>query len=226
MFKDYGVTINTDLVYDLASSETVQAQNGYYVNYIAYPFWVLATPTNGDSNITKDIENVLLPWPSSITIADSSIEGVETSSLLTSTEYAGSDPDGAYDITLDRDYPEDEASLNTYTLGAEIKLLAGDSSTRSRAIVIPNTEAFNDQFMEYNQNGGLVLQMVENLTQAASLSEIKIKDRSAGALVFTNSYDENILKFVVPALSVVAVIACGVIVIVQRKKISKRVYTS
>jgi len=226
LFKDYGVTVNTDIVYDLASSETVQTQNGYYVNYISYPFWVLATPVSTDSTITKDIENVLLPWPSSITIADSSIDGVEASALLTSTKYSGSDIEGAYDITLDRDYPQDEASLGTYTLGAEVKLLNEDDTTKSRAIVIGNTESFNDQFMGYNQNGGLALQIVENLTQAASLSEIKIKDRSAAALVFTNSYDENILKFVVPALSIVAVVACGVIVIVQRKKISKRVYVA
>ncbi|MHC5024956.1 MAG: DUF7088 domain-containing protein, partial [Planctomycetota bacterium] len=65
VLQPYGVSVQTDMVFDLASNErvTMPVQGGRLM--VAYPFWVRAISTRA-SVINQDLETVLLPWTSSI----------------------------------------------------------------------------------------------------------------------------------------------------------------
>lgn len=121
--QNVGVRLSANLVYDLQSNERISVP-GEVFNYIVdYPLWVRALPAS-EHAITRNLNSVFLPWPSSLdTLA--AVEGREITPLLATSEYAGAQR-GNFQLEPNQDMmvPQD---LGTYTLAVAITgAVAGD----------------------------------------------------------------------------------------------------
>src|SRR5881275_3645379 len=65
LLKPYGVSIRSDMAYDLASNEHVGIPAQFGQVLVSYPFWLRALSTKA-SPVNADLEAVLLPWASRI----------------------------------------------------------------------------------------------------------------------------------------------------------------
>src|SRR3989449_11574441 len=65
LLKPYGVSIASDMVYDLASNVQVGIPAQFGQVLAPYPFWLRALSTKA-SPVNADLEAVLLPWASRI----------------------------------------------------------------------------------------------------------------------------------------------------------------
>src|SRR5437016_3903414 len=82
LLKPYGVSIGSDMVYDLAANARVAIQAQFGQVLLPYPFWVQAASTRA-SPVNAEIDAVLLPWPSSLDTTKAS-KGTVTPLLVTS----------------------------------------------------------------------------------------------------------------------------------------------
>src|SRR5207249_1626807 len=65
LLKPYGVSIGSDMVYDLAANARVAIQAQFGQVLLPDPFWVQAASTKA-SPVNAELDAVLLPWPSSL----------------------------------------------------------------------------------------------------------------------------------------------------------------
>lgn len=65
ILESYGITINADMVYDLASNEQASLATSFGRVFVPYPFWLRAISTK-QNVVNQDIESVFMPWTSQI----------------------------------------------------------------------------------------------------------------------------------------------------------------
>lgn len=221
LFKQYGIVINTDLIYDLASNESVNASSGGFSSFVPYPFWSVAKTTDRGASITREIAQLLAPWSSSLTLEGAQLTDVVHTPLFITTDFAGRQTESELNIKLDAELNQE--NLQSYTLAAlASRKLAGDSI--SQLAVISSTSALSDGFSEYKQNLSFGLRLIEILTQNTGLSEIKAKTRSAAALTVASELHLTLLRFAIPAVSVASIGAIGLLVLMRRRAAQRRVY--
>ena len=213
LFAEFGVTVANNLVYDLASSESVSFDTGLFRTQVAYPYWSLTIPADTGFTVTNNVQQILTPWTSSIAIADDLPENTSVRSILTTTEFAG-EQTGTFNIDIEHE-PQ-QAELQMYDVMAH--LTVNNDNVTGQAFIVGNSAMFSDDFIDYKQNLGFAMRLVEELTQDQSLSEIKIKDRSAPTLVFESEADQNMLRFSVPTAVVMAVLGIGLFSANRRRR--------
>ena len=87
--EEFGIIVEDDLVFDLQSNETLSFNTGVGSVFLPYPFWMRVPVT--DRKVTGNVGSVLLPWASSVGIAESERGRVEVVPLLETTEFAAID---------------------------------------------------------------------------------------------------------------------------------------
>ena len=185
ILKPFGVSINSNIVYDLASNEMVPARGGGGPFQVMqrYPYFVRAQST-GASVVNRDVRDVFMPWPSSIDISKAAA-GTVTPLVVTSegsgvsTGMTMIEPGGAFS----------QDSLAPRTLAVQVApRTAGDSALHGRVIVIGNSDFVNDQFAQQApENLALALNAVDWLSQDDALISIRSADRRPPALAFTSA---------------------------------------
>lgn len=89
LLAKYGITLNQDLVADVRSGMASFSQ-GFFTFSASYPFWPQITGDyfNHDYSAVAGLENVILPWASSLTVDEAKIGAGNFSYLFSSTEQA------------------------------------------------------------------------------------------------------------------------------------------
>ncbi len=192
LLEPYGVSIRSDLVYDLASNERVgmPVQGGRL--FIAYPFWPRALSTRL-SVVNQDVESALFPWVSSIDTA-AAVGGTVTPLFVTS-EAGGAEAGRAF-ISPQRDFPRD--SLGERLLAVQVNPAASDSAPPSlgRAVVIGNADFAVDRNAQMAPEGVMfALNAVDWLAQDDALIGIRAKDRRPPPLVFESDTTQDVVKW-------------------------------
>jgi len=87
LVKHYGVEINNDLVLD-HTCEMAQFTSGYTTFITPYPFWprIGETGFNQESSVTGDLENLVLPWTSSLEISPDKPDEMMTRLAMSSNQ--------------------------------------------------------------------------------------------------------------------------------------------
>jgi len=87
LMSGYGISLNNDLVVD-PSCKTAQFTSGYAAFITPYPFWpsINGKGFNKDSVITRSLENLVLPWTSSIEIQKDRLAGDNANELVMSSD--------------------------------------------------------------------------------------------------------------------------------------------
>jgi ABC-type uncharacterized transport system involved in gliding motility auxiliary subunit len=183
VLRPFGVSVRSDVVYDLAANEVVPAQTsmGPFQVLTRYPFFVRARST-GKSPVNRDVQGLMMPWASSIDTSRAATGSVTP--LVITTTKAGTET-GMAAISPGRDFKTTD--LAEHLLAVQVAGTGADSSTRGRLVLVGNTEFVGDRFVRRSpENLAFVLNAVDWLAQDPALIAIRSVDRKPPALRFTS----------------------------------------
>ncbi|MDP2599785.1 MAG: Gldg family protein [Deltaproteobacteria bacterium] len=164
-FKNYGVTVQEDLVLD--PSNAMATFTGGVVQFVVpYPYWVSIRPENFDKSqpMVSELGNLVLPWPS--TVSGGTV-------LFKTTPLAVSSSISATQGSLDP-----QAASNAMTLGTAGTIPLG-AMVDNKMAVVGNTQFLNNTFLQQFPDNGLLL---ENAVDVFSTGEELISVRSKGVV--------------------------------------------
>ena len=216
---DFGVTVKSDVVYDLAANEVIPTRgSGPFQVLRRYPFFVRAGSTTRAS-VNKDLTNALLPWPSSI---DTATKAGSTITPLFVTSRASGVLTGETTIDPQREYPQTDLAPR---LVAVQVAPAADTAKTGRLIVVGNSEFIADNFAQHaTENLSFALNSIDWLAQDPALIAIRSKDTRPPALAFTNTFTRDGVKYgnMIGVPMVVAI--AGALRLLRRKRKSREPY--
>jgi ABC-2 type transport system permease protein len=221
--NETGVEVKKDLIYDLKSNEIVSFGGGQTRFALPYPFWVRATRSQNSLPIASKLENILLPWSSSLEADAKVIEdkGWEKNDLFTSSAFSGAQS-AAFDISPNQKFSQTGLGQKTLALALAPKQ---EGKNQSRIVIIGSSNFLSDQFMQNGQtNLAFALDALSWLGQEQSLSKIRIKNLAERKFNFTNSSDPNLIKFGNLGLIFVVTVGYGTLRLWKRKKRKTDVY--
>ncbi len=204
LLGNYGVTVESNLVYDQKSNELVSFGGG--MGYILpYPYWMKVQLSEEiESPLFTAIPTFVMPWGSSVTIDTSKLEGqgLTLKRYYQTTDYAGVTTDN-FNITPNQLLPNE--NLQKYDLG----VLLENESKSWKIMLIGDSDFLVDQFVENSpENVTLGVAGIEYLAEESSLAEIKVKQRGAAQLLFQNKNDQYLVKY--GNLAFVAILPMGI----------------
>ena len=112
--EEFGIRLNKDMVYDLRSNEAITVPGQVFSYVVQYPFWIRALPAS-DHAITRGLNSVFMPWPSSLDTLPTAARGRVATPLLTTTRFAGAQR-GSFQIRPDQQLTYIESDLRPYVL--------------------------------------------------------------------------------------------------------------
>ena len=216
---EFGVIVEDDLIFDLQSNETLSFNSQQGSVFIPYPFWARARVV--DANVGGGAQSALMPWASSIGVAESARENVEVLPIIESTEFAAIDFEYG-------DVRPNAPIFNEVQPGNMVQSLMGVAiSERGRAEGEPGFRLFvagdadwlSDSIVARSQgNIFLGLNIVDWLAQEDILADVRKKVVTSRSLLFSSPAHENIARWAnvagVPAL----LIAVGLARALRRRR--------
>ncbi|PIS20689.1 hypothetical protein COT52_02505 [candidate division WWE3 bacterium CG08_land_8_20_14_0_20_43_13] len=174
-----GITINPNLVYDLASNESVNL-GGPLPLLVRYPMWLRAFAYE-----SFKIDYVTLPWPSSVKASNNDLE---TITLLTTSQYAGQQTQN-YNISPNQQWSEQNLGLLNLALGAQVD--------QGRLAVVGDSDFLTQDFVgNAPANLAFGLKMVGWLTRnSLDLAEIKHTSRLNSPLIISSKNQTALLQY-------------------------------
>ncbi len=222
LLEPFGVSVRSDLVYDLASNEAVSMPSQFGRVLVSYPFWIRALSTKAAS-VNADLEAMVLPWASSIDTTGAVAGTVEP--LFVTSQAAGVEEGRAF-IAPQREFPQDD--LSTRLLAALVNPLAADSggdASLGRVVLVGNAEFVTDRYVQNTPTGMLfVLNAVDWLAQDDALIQIRSKNRRPPALVFESQALQDFVKYVNMVGIPLLVIAFAVAWLWRRRRWTRQSY--
>jgi len=222
LLEPYGVSVRSDMVYDLASNERVAMPTQFGMRVLVqYPYWVRALSTHGAA-INQEIDGIFLPWSSSL---DTTAAKAGTLMPLFVTSRAAGVTVGQAFLEPNQQFPTD--SLSPRVMGVQVNPLAADSvaGPKGRVVVIGSSDFASDRNAQNApENLSVVLNAVDWLGQDESLISIRAKVRTPPPLVFSSDTVRDGVKYAnvfgVPVLLIVA----AAVHLWRRRQLSKRPY--
>ncbi len=192
MLEPFGVRIENNLVFDLASNHPASMPGRFGNVLVSYPFWLRSLSTHA-SNINRDIASVFLPWTSGIDTTGAT-PGSITPLLVTSLNSAAEERAVMIDPQRTQFPPVGNNPLLT-----AVQVNPGtstDSAQSGRLIVVGNPDFASDQWIgSARQNVAFVLNAVDWLAQEEGLIAIRAKDRSPPTLVFEGERTADLVHY-------------------------------
>lgn len=219
MLARFGVSIPSDLAYDLAANEIVPIPSAMGQVLTRYPLFMHAQST-GASVVDQQVNDVLLPWASNIDTTKA--KGYTITPLLVTTRGGGL-LTGETSIEPTRDFPQD--SLAPRLLAVQVAPAAGADSARGRVIVVGNSDFVTDRIASHAPaNLDFALNAVDWLSQDDALISIRSKNRNPPELAFTSAATRDGVKYFnvigVPA----ALIIVGLLALAARRRRTREPY--
>jgi len=222
LLKPYGVSIASNMVYDLASNVQVGIPAQFGQVLVPYPFWLRALSTKA-SPVNADLDAALLPWASQL---DTAHAPPKTVTPLFVTSRAGGVQETTVFLDPSRAFSRD--SLRSRLMALLVTPLTHDTTKgapRGRIVVVGSSDFASDR---YARNSSENLVFAENsidwLAQDDALIGIRSKNRAPPPLVFTSATTRTAVKYAnvmgVPVLLVLA----GVLRLWRRRQTTRRTY--
>lgn len=174
-FKDWGITLNQDLVYDLQLNEILSFSDGRQRYLLSYPFWLKGLVDEKFGPLSG-IKTVVFGWPSSLKIEEK--EGIKYQKIFVTSKSAGIQKEN-FDIS-----PNVVKSLSALTK-EEIILGVVAERGETKLVVVGNALAVEDQFVQNSQtNLAAVVNLLDWLTASAETAQIPLKSRGQAVFLF------------------------------------------
>lgn len=175
MLEDYGITINTDLVADVQSGMASFSQ-GFFSFRSNYAFWPMITNEgfNQESVAVKDLEEVVLPWASSIELDNAKL-GEDKIKVLAKTTAKGWHVADNYNV-MPNSANSPQGSQQEYNLAVLAQISEDTEEVRGgRIAVVGDSDFAADNFIGGNPDNLILFQ---NLVDILSLDDELIQVRS------------------------------------------------
>ena len=177
--RTLGVSIRSDMVYDIAANAQVGLPSQFGQVVLPYPLWPRGISTKA-SVIDAELPSVLLPWTSSIDTAGAP-KGTVTPLLVTS-KLAGLMQQNVI-LSPQQDFSRTNTAQRILAVQVQPK-----APGAGRLVVVGNGDFASDHFAQNSpENAVFVLNAVDWLAQDEALISIRSKDRTPPPLAFTNA---------------------------------------
>jgi len=222
LLKPYGVSIASDMVYDLASNTQVGIPAQFGQVLVPYPLWLRALSTKA-SPVNADLEAMLLPWASHIDTVHTPAIGVTP---LFVTSRAGGVQETTVFLDPTRTFSRDSLRRRMVALLASpLRPDTAKGAPRGRVVVVGAGDFASDRYARNSpENIVFVENAIDWLAQDDALIAIRSKNRAPPPLVFTSPTIRRAVKYAnifgVPVLLVVA----GVLRLWRRRQTTRRTY--
>jgi ABC-type uncharacterized transport system involved in gliding motility auxiliary subunit len=222
----YGVLVEDNLVFDVRSNETLNFSTQLGSVLLPYPYWVRARAV--DTKVAGEVQTLVMPWSSSLGIAESETGRIEVIPLISTTEFGGVDYD-LTDVSPNSPVLQDVTSGQLFQadLGFAIEGPAtnGAENESFRLVVIGDSDWVTDPLVNRNvDNLFLGLNLVDWLTQDDTLADIRSKVVSTRTLVFESDTQRNLVQYGNIAGVPLILILIGVARYIRRRRTSMRIY--
>ncbi|MDP3963679.1 MAG: Gldg family protein [bacterium] len=215
-----GVKVNPTIVFDPATAQILQFNQGGSLFIAQYPFWHRVGAAM-ESPIMKDLQSITYTWGSSLDIMNGKTQGAEANPLLITTRNAGELKD-AYMLDPTQQLSVDRSTLAQRTVGVIITGVLGGTG---RAVVTGSSTMLSDQIIGGKpENIVFGLNTIDWLAENEDLIAIRSKTASARALEFSSPEEQNTVRHGITFGIPVLVVAFGALRIWQRKRKTKRIY--
>ncbi|MEE2669754.1 MAG: Gldg family protein [Gemmatimonadota bacterium] len=191
--EDRGVQLDDGMALDHQSNSPVQmGRQGLFNVVRPYPLWPIALKGDVHST-TRDLNNVSMGWATAITVTDSSVQR-----LWVTSEAGGVQPPPVI-IIPDALEPPNPENFQTVTLAVAIDP-AEDEDPESRGggrmIVVGDVDYLKEEFVRSNpQNLIFTANAIDWLAQDEALIDIRSKNRTPPAIVFTSDLQAAALQW-------------------------------
>ncbi|MFA9288690.1 MAG: Gldg family protein [Weeksellaceae bacterium] len=165
LFKDYGITLQQNLVLSTAS-EVVNAGGQAGPLYVQYPLWVKTNVFNPDTSYFSNASVLTYPWTSSLTV-DTAKQNVTATALVKSTAQSWEQKD-TFSLQPASVTPPATEEFKQVILAAESKAENG-----STIMVIPSSRFVYDQSLsQESSNLDFIMNVVNAYASGGALSGI------------------------------------------------------
>jgi len=214
--KKYGIEINNDLVYD-KSNFNLTYQRGFFPVSEPYPFWLKLRSENfGDHPALLNIQSIMFPWASSLTISENN--DYFARSILNSTKQAKIISEN-YNLLPDAYLSFANSSKKIVAAVAESKnkdlesgvlFVLGDSDFVSQNFIrqIPDNETF-------------FINLIDSVSNSANLASIRSKNIVDRPIKDIDESEKNYWKFFAIFAGAILIDVYGVFRIMKRRKNSR-----
>jgi ABC-type uncharacterized transport system involved in gliding motility auxiliary subunit/ABC-type transport system involved in multi-copper enzyme maturation permease subunit len=190
--KRFGVSVRSDMVYDLLANEIVPVPSELGRVLRRYPFFVRSAST-GRSVINRELNDVIFTWASSI---DTTGGAATTITPLFTTTQAGGISTGQTTIDPNRAFAQTDLAVRLLAVQVAPAKAPADSASSGRVVVVADADFAGDQnARNAPENLALALNAVDWLAQDEALITIRAKDRRPPGLVFTSNAARQGVKY-------------------------------
>lgn len=181
----YGINFNKDLIADTRNGLASFSQ-GYMTFAVNYPYWLRITSDgfNNNNSTVSSLENVIMPWASSITIDESKLSKENVTNLIFTTDKAWETKDN---FNLAPAAVSAGSKTGTYNIAVTVNGLVnnaypedgGEKQFNARITVVGDSDFATDSFVGGNSdNATLFLNLVDGLSLDQDLINIRSKNIS------------------------------------------------
>jgi len=216
VLQRFGISIRSDMAYDLVANEAVPLPSQYGQVLQVYPFFIRAESTRR-SAINQDLGAAVMTWASTI---DTAKAGAGTiTPLLLSSPSSGAFTD-ATSIDPRSDFPH--AGLSRQLLAA---VAAPKGKGHGRAVAVGSSDFATDRFVQNApENLALALNAIDWLAQDEDLIAIRSKDRRPVPLVFESAAQREAAKYTNLIGIPVLVALVGILHLARRRRRTRDPY--
>lgn len=184
LLEKYGIKVNQNLVADLQSG-TASFSQGFFSFSTPYPFWpkIMSDGFDKNNSAVSSLTNVVLPWPSSVSVDETKISKDAYSYLIHTTDKAWTEEDN-FNIAPNGPGVNPTGTQKIYNLAVFVNgqinnayPKKGAEKIKGKIIVLGDSQYATDSFLQNNPDN---LHLFQNLVDILSLDEDLINIRSKG----------------------------------------------
>jgi ABC-type uncharacterized transport system involved in gliding motility auxiliary subunit/ABC-type transport system involved in multi-copper enzyme maturation permease subunit len=221
VLRRFGVSVQSNLVYDLVASEIIPVPTQMGRVLRQYPFFVRGSST-GQSVVNQEVGDVLFTWASSI---DTTAAPTRTITPLYVSSRAGGIATGETMIDPSRDFPQTDLKARLLAVQVVTRKAPGDTAAAGRVIVIGDGDFAGDRSARgAPENVAVALNAVDWLAQDEALIGIRAKDRRPPQLMFTSNSMRQGVKYANVVGIPLLVALAGLIRLVRRRRKTREPY--
>jgi len=181
LLKSYGVEIGANLILDTVSGLATFNQ-GFFQFTSNYPFWpkIVESGFSQESASVAKLENVVLPWVSSLTIVNDNIDENSKVIELVKTSEKSWEQTEPFDLSPQQTLTQKNVGKKTLAVSIDGKLsspYSDESVEAGRLIVVGDSDFVREGIAPQNSDNLIFFQ---NLVDSLSLDEDLISIRSKG----------------------------------------------
>jgi len=221
VLKRFGVSVRSDMVYDLLANEIVPVPSQAGRVLRQYPYFVRAAST-GRSVINQEVGDVIITWGS--TIDTTAAPNRSITPLFVSSRAAGT-ATGETMIDPSSDFPQNDLKVRLLAVQVATKKSAKDSASAGRVVVIGDGDFAGDRSAQgAPENLALTLNAIDWLAQDEALISIRSKDRRPPPLVFTSNATRQTVKYLNVVGIPLLVALAGILRLAGRRRKTREPY--